>query len=69
MNFSLNGGSGLVLLIPVIVWVTWIYLIIRFLNAFERGVYAHARIADVLSSSRPGGRGTSQLDDRPPDAG
>jgi hypothetical protein len=66
MNFSLNGGSGFMLLIPVIVWLIWLYIIIRFLRAFERGVHAHERIANALSATPPVGRGNSVFDDRPP---
>jgi hypothetical protein len=39
------------LLIPIIVWLVALYLIVRFLRAFERGVYAHERIADSLAKS------------------
>ena len=51
MNFALNDGSMILLLIPVAVWLVALYLILRFLRAFERGVYAHERIADSLAKS------------------
>lgn len=51
MNFSFNGAPGLMVLIPLISWAVSIYFILRFLRAFERGVRAHERIADSLSSS------------------
>lgn len=53
MNLSFNDGPGVLLLIPVISWVVTLYFILRFLRAFERGVQAHERIADALSSSVP----------------
>src|SRR6185436_11077668 len=37
MNFSLAGASGIMLLIPVIIWLIWLYIVVRFLRAFERG--------------------------------
>jgi hypothetical protein len=64
MNFSLNSASGIMLLIPVAVWLIWLYIVIRFLRAFERGVRSHERIADALSSSRQAGRGGSPFDSR-----
>jgi len=64
MNFSLNGASGIMLLIPVVVWLIWLYIVIRFLRAFERGVQAHERIAAALLSSPEAGRGSSPFDDR-----
>jgi hypothetical protein len=64
MNFSLNGGSGFMFLIPVIVWLIWLYFIVRFLRAFERGVQAHERIANALSSPGTAARGKSTFDDR-----
>ena len=66
MNLSLNGASGIMLLIPVIVWLIWLYIVVRFLRAFERGVHAHERIADALSGSPHDGRGRSPFDNRAP---
>jgi len=54
----------LLLLLPVVVWLVVLYLLVRFLRAFERGVDAHERIADALTRqlasprSRPDERGT-----------
>ena len=64
MNFSLNGASGIMLLIPVVVWLIWLYIVLRFLRAFERGVQAHERIAGALASSPQGRHGSSSLDNR-----
>ena len=52
----------LVFLLPIAAWCVTLYLILRFLRAFERGVYAHERIANAIVrqfaalSSRPGDR-------------
>lgn len=51
MNLSFDGAPGLMFLIPLISWAVSLYFILRFLRAFERGVRAHERIADSLSSS------------------
>jgi hypothetical protein len=56
MNFGINGAPMLFLLVPVIVWLVAFYLVLRFLRAFERGVYAHERIAETLSKSLAGPR-------------
>ena len=56
MNF---GFSSAFLLIPVVVWLVALYLLVRFLRAFERAAYAHERIADALTRQqaiRPGPR-------------
>ena len=66
MNFSFNGAPGVMLLIPVITWLIWLYIIVRFLLAFERGVGAHERIADAVASPSPAARGKSAFDDRAP---
>jgi len=64
MNFGFGSASALVFLLPVVVWLVALYLLIRFLRAFERGVYAHERIADALTKqlaaprSRPDERAT-----------
>ena len=49
MNFGLSAAPALLFLLPVVVWLVALYLLIRFLRAFERGVYAHERIADALT--------------------
>jgi hypothetical protein len=54
MNFVLNGVPYLAVLLPVTVWLVTLYLVLRFLRAFERGVYAHERIADALNQSLRG---------------
>lgn len=61
MNIGFNGAPMLLLLVPVIVWLVAFYLVLRFLRAFERGVYAHERIADSLSKSHGGPRSGSSL--------
>jgi hypothetical protein len=53
MNLSFNGAPSFLFLIPVISWLVTLYLILRFLRAFERGVRSHERIAEALSSSVP----------------
>ena len=64
MNIGFGGASALVFLLPVVVWLVALYLLIRFLRAFERGVDAHERIADALARqltaprSRPDERAT-----------
>jgi hypothetical protein len=63
MNFGIGSAPVLLLLLPVVVWLVVLYLLVRFLRAFERGVDAHERIADVLTRqaasprSRPDERG------------
>jgi hypothetical protein len=55
MNFGFNAApAALVLLLPVVVWLVALYLLVRFLRAFERAVYAHERIADALTRQPPG---------------
>jgi len=49
MNFGLGSAPALLLLLPVVVWLVVLYLLVRFLHAFERGVSAHERIADALT--------------------
>ena len=61
MNFGFSGAPLLLLLVPVIVWGVAFYLAVRFLQAFERGVYAHERIADALSKSFGGPRGQPSM--------
>lgn len=46
MNFPLASAAPFLFFIPVIGWVVSLYLILRFLRAFERGVHALERIAD-----------------------
>lgn len=50
MNFGLNGWPTLFMIVPVVVWLIWIYFIVRFLRAFEAGVRAHERVADALAN-------------------
>ena len=56
MNFGFSGAPLLLLLLPVVVWLVVLYLLVRFLRAFERGVYAHERIADALTKQFAGSR-------------
>jgi hypothetical protein len=63
MNSSFPAASGLMVLIPVIVWLIWLYIVVRFLRAFERGVRAHERLADAIVSSAPV-RSARPFDDR-----
>ncbi|HTE45251.1 MAG TPA: hypothetical protein VK636_08430 [Gemmatimonadaceae bacterium] len=51
MNFSINDWPPFMLFIPIIAWLVSLYLILRFLRAFERGVDAHERIANTLAKS------------------
>jgi hypothetical protein len=53
MNVGLNGWPALFMVAPVVVWIIWIYLIVRFLRAFEAGVRAHERVADALANRPP----------------
>lgn len=64
MNFLGYGASVFMTLLTVAVWLVPLYLIVRFLRAFERGVDAHARIADALTARVDGGVDGSY----PPDA-
>jgi hypothetical protein len=61
MNFVLNGAPMLMLVVPVVVWLVALYLILRFLRAFERGIYAHERIADALTKSPRGPQGHASM--------
>jgi len=55
MNFGLNAAPALlVFLLPAVVWLVALYLILRFLRAFERAAYAHERIADALARPHAG---------------
>ncbi len=48
MNFNLVGAPGLLLLLPLLWWGIVLYLALRFLRAFERGVRAHEDVAREL---------------------
>jgi hypothetical protein len=62
MNFVFNGAPVLMFLIPIVAWAVTLYLIVRFLHAFERAVYAHERIADAFTRHFAGPR--SRPDER-----
>lgn len=47
------------LLVPIFFWLVSLYLILRFLRAFERGVRAHEPIADSLAKSSRGASSSS----------
>lgn len=50
MNFSnLQGGFLIIPMLWTAFWAfVWLYLALRFLKAFERGVQAHERLADAM---------------------
>ena len=66
MSWSFNGAPGLMFLVPLISWIVSLYFILRFLRAFERGVRAHERIADELSSSASASGRTAAFNDHAP---
>ena len=58
MDSLFGAWQTMIWVAPVVVWLIWLYLIVRFLRAFEAGVRAHERVADALTNRSP----------RPPEA-
>lgn len=48
MNFANGLPFSLLMFLPILFWIVGLYLILRFLRAFEEGARAHGRIADAL---------------------